>query len=363
MERYTMTLVDLSRWPTEMELLDVALEKAADICHQSENNCVVILYPMPYKSMAPETAIKRTRLVEDNLMKANLSMHSKFVISFEVADEHGNEKRPLIQEARLCTSKVVCGENESEWMNSTATRGRLTNLVELVRVKDMLLPGRKPGDKDRKLGPIDRVAQKGPKACKQIIQGILDGAFKRVGDGCLIVDMLPHPLGEWAHGVWLLQREQVNVAYLGLISGDADSYLDSKSRLQGVLLEEWWSTLPEAGPATLEAGSAQRPAPPRLRLCSWSCDKPALPAGVAQRFTEGSPQAAKWAGLVEDFHRRYGNNGQPNTVTTAPTSERTVVDGEGPDFSVDGPDDWNARASPEHAGDVASMADNLCPPG
>ena len=107
--RYTLVIVDFSRWPMESVVVDTTLEKAADILHQDERNALLLLYPMPYKSVLPETSLRRVRLVEDQLMKHNLCMNYKFVTCYTVSDEHGNEKRALMQEMRLCVSKAACG--------------------------------------------------------------------------------------------------------------------------------------------------------------------------------------------------------------------------------------------------------------
>ena len=56
-------------------MLDKALEKAADICHMDEKNALLVLYPLPYSGLQPETTLKRVRLVEDQPAYAAQLVH------------------------------------------------------------------------------------------------------------------------------------------------------------------------------------------------------------------------------------------------------------------------------------------------
>ena len=74
-----------------MELLDTALEKAADIVHMDEKAAIILLYPMQYAGLSPETSVKRIRTLEGRLMALNMTMGYQFAIPYDITEEHSNE--------------------------------------------------------------------------------------------------------------------------------------------------------------------------------------------------------------------------------------------------------------------------------
>ena len=205
---YTLVVVDLSKWPMEADHVDTAIEKSADMCHIDEKAAMIVLYPVPYKGLMPETTIKRVRLLEDRLMNLNLTMDFELGVSYSIPDEHGNEKRPLYQKARLLMSKSMTADGTSSaWLDTMIARGKMPGTIDLIRVREMVVPGRTPTSRDRRLGPGERVQQLCADGAKEMLKGFLHGLELRDGDKVIIANPLPAPLDEWSNGTWRLKKE------------------------------------------------------------------------------------------------------------------------------------------------------------
>ena len=247
--RYILNLLDLTKWPADAPELDVALEKCADICHLDEKACVVVLYPVSYKGLSAETTIKRVRLFEDRIMAMNMCMDFQFNVNYDIPEEHGNERRPLSQMGRLLMSKKATNDGQSSpWLSTLMARGRLPHTAPLVRVKDMVTPGRGPSAKDKRLGPGDRVAQRGTYACEILLKGFLNGLVLESGDKIVVGNPLPLSVDEWGLAVWKCRCDpSLDVHYVAM--GDTQELTaELCGELQKALMNEWWDSCVEAGP-------------------------------------------------------------------------------------------------------------------
>ena len=66
--------------------------------------------------------------------------------------------------------------------------------VPLIRTKDMLVGGVTPGQRDRKLGPSERIQQRGVDASEPIIRQVMQNMPFAHGDRVLLFDMFPNPV-------------------------------------------------------------------------------------------------------------------------------------------------------------------------
>ena len=88
--RYTVILIDLTVWPSDMELLNDSLEKGADMVHNDGHAILLVLYPVPMRKISAETLLKRQRLLEDRLMALSVTMGNKVCVYYDIVEGHGN---------------------------------------------------------------------------------------------------------------------------------------------------------------------------------------------------------------------------------------------------------------------------------
>ena len=303
---------------------EAAVEGVVDICHQDPNNVAIVLMPQFHGGIDDVKLLKHSRQLEDRLMAHKLSMRYDASLTYEIQAEHAAEKRRLSQRVRICVSNAV-GSN-SVWFESAACRGRL-GPVPLVRVKDMIIPGTSPAARARKLSPSARLCQRGVLACQQIIQEMMAGLKFEPGDKLLIVEAITQGIGEWGHAAWKIQQAGPSspplCAYLGICQ-DAEEREQMTSKLKGILMDEWWSSSSEAGPAALPTTSPAC-AFPLLKLCSWVSETPVIPESVENRFTGDIVQSAAWRDLVRKHRARYGIVADPSTPNAAMPPQPDLV--------------------------------------
>ena len=355
--RFLVILLDCTRWPQFTDELYTAVEKAADMCHADENTCIICLYPVIYKGLASETCLKRVRGLEDRFMENKLTMGNKFSLHYNVPEEHGNEKRTLGQEGRLLLSKTATSNGEhSPWLETMVARGRFPHDVELVRVRDMVLPGRTPADRDRRLGPSERIAQKGVDAARRMLKGFLANLTLKPGAKTIFANLMPGAIDEWGAGAWKLAKEdQMDVAYVALVT-DVETHKEIKAELAKTLMEEWWNNCPEAGP--LEPAAPVEIPAPRLKIVSWSSGVPVLCESILDKFEPGTPQFAEIQSAIKSFWEEFGYYTSASPVLTSTRTAATSMSG--PDYSENPPAEIGLAALPKHmesASDLSNLAD------
>ncbi len=283
------------------------------MCHGDPKTAMVILYPMVYKGVAGETVMKRQRQLEDMCITKQLSMNHKFSLHYVVPQEHQNDRRYLGQEARLCISK----NDSSPWEETTAARGRFPSEVSLVRVRDMVNPGRSPADADKSLGPADRVTQRGVEACRTILKGLVQGLILAPGAKLVVASLSPSRVDEFAAASWkLVKEDQFDLAYSALTTSQTQ-YEEQKANMMKMLMEEWWGECSEAGPREPPAVRPQEDEAPTLRLATWTANNPTLPGILLDKFEDGTPQRAEVLKGMEQFWSEFGNHA-PNSLPRMP---------------------------------------------
>ena len=194
--RLVIIIIDTTVWPADQEYLENIIDKSSDLAHGSGNTLLLSLAPQLHAKVTVETNIKRTRWIEDLMLRKNLSLKLSCPVLYDINDAHGSDARPLQQLARLCTSSQY-DIGATPWADSRAVKSYRMDAVPLIKPRDMVLADRGPAGRDRKLSPAERTAQRGMNACKSMVLNILDGINFNDGDKVLLVDtMAAFPL-EW----------------------------------------------------------------------------------------------------------------------------------------------------------------------
>jgi hypothetical protein len=148
------------------------------------------------------------------------------------------------------------------------------------------------GPTDFRLGPAERVAQKGADATTFILAALTSGMGLTPKRRVLVVDANPDH-GWWCDGVWKLQKQWSGsndvpfFAYMTYFkTEDAAQRSMMDSRVQGKLLSEWWDTQGVAGAPEPVSEPDQFVEKPSLTLLTWENGSAVIPAVVLAKFPE-----------------------------------------------------------------------------
>lgn len=175
--------------------------------------------------------------------------------------------------------------------------------VPLVRNRDMRIPVAPEfgGSESRTLSPADRVSQKGPDACRTIIEGMIAGTTISRTDRLLLVDMNPNYAGDWEWACWHMMKAKLSVGgdgpFPGLLCFPGDEHMTKALTLamHRTLCDEWWDHNPDAGP--------RDPAPlsdsdkPNLQIATWTATSAMLPDAWVCKFDDASDHHGPWMEL------------------------------------------------------------------
>ena len=91
---------------------------------------------MSHRAMAPSTATKNRRTVEDLLLKQKLSVDNHLVLFFDrPAEGNSSDRRSLVQSCLMTPSGA---SSASVWQNSQAMQDGRIGPLPLIRVADMV---------------------------------------------------------------------------------------------------------------------------------------------------------------------------------------------------------------------------------
>jgi hypothetical protein len=309
---------------------------------------------MLYKGLAGETMLKRARLLEDKFMEKGLCMNHRFSVHYVIPEEHQNDKRMLGQEGRMLLSKTLLASGEtSAWEDTHVARGRFPFEVELLRVRDMIVPGQSPADKDRNLGPGERITQRGMAACKKILTGLLTGLTLEPGAKVVVANLCPHRVDEFGAAVWKMKQEdQLDIAYCSIVCDDV-AHIENVAKAKKMLMNDWWDTCVEAGPREPSANAAVLDAGPTMRLASWVTNNPVLPLALLDKFEDGTPQHKAVMEKMEKFWTEFGKHGLHNLEDPPKDPSRPL--GQGPEFEPGEKTDFTGWVDLTIAGTTAEI--------
>jgi len=348
-------VLDFTMQPNMPEI-DHCIKCAADICHASADNIILMLYPVHAKTLSLESNLKTRRRIEDQMIKHNLDIAVELGVSCNVAAQHGNDKRKLIITGRLAIS-ARCSAG-SRWHDSDVFISGKVEHVPLARPCDVS-PLRVPGDVgpgSRQFTPSERAFVKGGSAVVHIIKGMLNGV-RMENTKLIVADLFVGPTPDWVVGVWELQktwlanRSTTNglplVAYVGFVQ-DATHKAAINNYLEKELMDNWWDSHPDSGPKEPTMDDTRITERPSLKLAAWSNDVPKLPVIVREKFT--SDDGTFFTAWQDQC------NGFDATITRA-ASTSALADATGTTTIVD--PDWSVQPLRRHLTTVVSLAPTM----
>ena len=293
-----------------------ALKPIAEVLQQSEDNCMVLVYPQVHKNFKLATKLKVERTVEDKLLMLGLNLEHESSMHYTIADEHANDRRPLESRLRVIVSNDY---PESRWLQSRAARGNLGE-APLVKVRDMVPPASriKGHLATYRPHPADRAMQRGVGAMKHLLRGLFEGMNFQLGDKLLTVQINVGEFAELPHAInhHMLSNPVPHTFFKGVYinkAGDMDAgstivgsypsdggraiikkHLPVNQIFLNSLMQEWWDTQPESGPKELAINDPSSGLEiPVLRVCTWCGDVPVVADMAASKFPAGSDTALR----------------------------------------------------------------------
>ena len=108
----------------------------ASLIASSSGSLGHVQLPMSHRAMAPSTATKNRRTVEDLLLKQKLSVDNHLVLLFDrPAEGNSSDRRSLVQ---CCLMTPSGASSASVWQNSQAMQDGRIGPLPLIRVADMV---------------------------------------------------------------------------------------------------------------------------------------------------------------------------------------------------------------------------------
>ncbi len=187
------------------------------------------------------------------------------------------------------------------------------------------------------LSPADRAAQKGPDAAMATMTALFDGTPVCGSNAAVIVaDLTPNVAVDWGHAAFAMMKKHSidisnpNVSYLAWFQ-DELTRKTCNMVLEKRLLDEWWHTRPEAGPAEpLEEPVVPRPA---LAVSSWVNNKIVIPDMLKAKFDneQNGLFMQSWRKLCDDFLERHNVESLAHELRNALPRVDNLT---GPDVSI-----------------------------
>jgi hypothetical protein len=148
--------------------------------------------------------------------------------------------------------------------------------------------------------------QIGPDAVHKIVMEILSGTGITKKDKIVIVDLNPCVNGQWMQSTHDMQKRWANgedipfISYAGFDVEDGGHITKTANDdMLRLLIQEWWATHPEAGPAEPSEPLAAVPRP-ILTLMSWGTSGPMVSDDVKTKFSDDSEYFGPWSSKLKD---------------------------------------------------------------
>lgn len=228
--RLLLCVLDFGQTPSA-DVMETMIKTASLFCHQSEDHAALVVYPALIASQATHAHLKACRQLEDSLLKYALDPRQDISVHFSMSERHASDTRPLYSKMKLCYSTKMSAKNT--WLTSTCCQenGGCINDVPMCRPKDLRTKYRSElGPVEAKLSPLERATQRGPEACKTILQCLMGGLNMDVSCKLVVIDLYCRE-GDWLDGCLELQHlwrteaspENPMVAYLTMFKKEQKS--------------------------------------------------------------------------------------------------------------------------------------------
>ena len=268
----------------------------------------------------------------------------------DTREAHGNDKRDAVVQFRLCVPETFA--DSSPWMTSVVmSQHKIINDVHMLPPRDLrFIPQSECVQRKERLNPQERGSQLGPKACEQILKPLICG--RASGEArtrkVIIVDINP-TFGDWLDASWKLHQKHLTGSDLPMVvyctrymEADKSEFNGMKSRVQQMLMEEWWESHPDAGPVEPVTTAESMVTQPELTLLSWSSDgsRVTFPEILQDKFNNESEYKAQWTTVCDQAKELLRKLEDSNTDC----SGQAVGNDTGGAVSLTGPDLDGAQA-------------------
>ena len=288
-------VLDLSVSPSNSEIDDM-IDTACNLLHQNKEHVLLLYKPAKYTGQSTRSQLNAQRRMEDRLLTNGVNMECEVSLAYEVANRHGNDRRPLGGRARLCFSEKAGTEHTPMLLQGKGAQGSITD-IPLLRAREMRrlqAPGELgDGTEGYNLSPAARCIHRGPAAVEKMLQSLLLDSGLDKGDLHLdILELNTSNTGDWSEACFRMQLKRSTdskiplISYLGL-TRESDSQKAVQAHMEALLMQEWWPLQPDAGPA--EPASSTQTEKPELILGSFVDGRPQVSELVAGKFDEDRP--------------------------------------------------------------------------
>ena len=131
-----MVALDFGKLPTLSNALEM-LKAAADVCHQSTQNALLIKYPSKVKGANMKAHLNNVRKLEDAMLMNGLNIELTYTALLDTSSFHGNDSREGVSRLRLCISDNFELER-SPWAKCQASSNHMmVDKVPVVSHRDM----------------------------------------------------------------------------------------------------------------------------------------------------------------------------------------------------------------------------------
>ena len=343
-----------------------ALTEACKFLHAMPTAAMVLRLLARHNNMVAERVIAVTRKIEDQLLKEDVCLQHEGSIHLSIPAEHGRDRRALEMRYRILVANQYA--KDSPWLSSEAARGNGGDAT-LIRPRDMMSATatmkRGPADSQARLNPSERVLQLGAGVYDRLLAGMCAGlSLPKVSGNpeprqhVLVVNLQPGAVSELG---LCLHRHIISTCpdilpsatfyYLGIYlragacfepgdpaaaSYDADGsqVCDPKALPVHALavkkmMDDWWDSHPEAGPAEMPTVAA--PPAPALTLCAWDNETLTIPETAGAKFPEGTEASEIWMKESRDFLEKYNSSLQKRSEINS-AEVNAPPNPAGPDF-------------------------------
>lgn len=328
-------VLDLSVCPA-FAVLDGMIKASSDICHQSPNHAVLVVFPVLYAGQSYTHLLTLRRRIEDRMLACHLDIEEVYGAA-HVPEAHGNNRRRLSLALRVAVSSRV--GMTSCWKSSDCCQTSKLEGIPLVRTKDMkTMPMDVGAGESRQLSPAERACQKGGPACVHIVKALCAGTrIDPARSKLIVVDMHLQQLGDWAEAAWEMQKQWTTCSdslftgYIGFTQ-DIGHCNVVVAHYENHLVHEWYFKLPESGPEEPVQDIDNMVEKPALTLATWRGSSPVLPEVVLSKFREEDHYFTEWKELCGGFAANVTKHTVQLTGSSQPLPDNVRMTS--PDFSV-----------------------------
>ena len=133
--RFLITALDCTVWPADSAYLAEGLRVMGDILAMCSDNMGFVQYPVLTSQTTTSALIKHRHLLDNNMLKHNLSVHHHVQLLYSKPNSTANDARALSQPA---VAVFHANFDESIFQQSTGVKHGRLGPCELLRIADFV---------------------------------------------------------------------------------------------------------------------------------------------------------------------------------------------------------------------------------